>query len=157
MDPTSWDTLPLRYSKERFVAEYPWFFLVTDAPVLLPAGTNEATSDDASLPPPPSETRVFALPIPRESILVGRSQEAQVAIGDARISRRHAEFVTRDGTLALRDLGSRHGTFIDHVRLAPETLASVIPSAVVSFAYYEFRVVTAERCWEWLRSRDNKR
>lgn len=156
MENAHWDTVPLRYSKEQFAGAYPWFFLVTEAPVLLPAGSTEATSDDASLPPPPTETRVFALPIPRESILVGRSHDAVVAIGDARISRQHAEFVTREGALALRDLGSRHGTFLDHVRLTPNELTSVLPGAVVSFAYYEFRVLTAERCWEWLRTRESR-
>jgi pSer/pThr/pTyr-binding forkhead associated (FHA) protein len=153
----SWDTLPLRFSREEFAVEFPWFFLVTDAPVLLPAGSTEATSDDASLPPPPSETRVFPLPVPRESILVGRGHDAEVAIGDARISRRHAEFITSAGALMVRDLGSRHGTFVDHVRLAPDELTAVLPGAVVAFAYYEFRVLNAERCWEWLRTREDSR
>jgi pSer/pThr/pTyr-binding forkhead associated (FHA) protein len=152
LEPVSWDTLPLRFTKDRFVQQFPWFFLVTDAPVQLPAGAGDATSDDAALPPPPSETRVFALPVPRESILVGRGHEAEVAIGDARISRRHAEFVTREDYLALRDLESRHGTFVDHRRILPNELAAVLPGSVIAFAYYEFRVLTADRCWEWVRA-----
>lgn len=151
LEPVSWDTLPLRFTKDRFVQQFPWFFLVTDAPVQLPAGAGDATSDDAALPPPPSETRVFALPIPRESILVGRGHEAEVAIGDARISRRHAEFVTSADGLALRDLDSRHGSFIDHKRIVANELTPVLPGAVIAFAYYEFRVLTAERCWDWVR------
>lgn len=157
LEPVSWDTLPLRFTKDRFVQQFPWFFLVTDAPVQLPAGAADATSDDAALPPPPSETRVFALPIPRESILVGRGHEAEVAIGDARISRRHAELVTRTDGLTLRDLDSRHGTFIDHKRIPPNEPTLVLPGAVIAFAYYEFRVLTAERCWDWVHEQANAR
>lgn len=35
------------------------------------------------------------------------------------ISRRHAEIDWADGTLSIRDLGSRNGTFVNNVRLEP--------------------------------------
>jgi signal transduction histidine kinase len=67
----------------------------------------------------PDRGRAFALP-EREPQLLGRSTEA-LHLTDATVSRRHAE-LTPDGGAhgtiwTLRDLESRHGTFVNGVRL----------------------------------------
>jgi signal transduction histidine kinase len=64
----------------------------------------------------PDRGRAFTLP-EREPQLLGRSSEA-LHLTDATVSRRHAELTPDDGTWTLRDLGSRHGTFVNGVRLA---------------------------------------
>ena len=50
-------------------------------------------------------------------IVVGRSPEAGLSLPDSEISRRHARFETDAGTVFVRDLGSRNGTFLNGRRL----------------------------------------
>jgi signal transduction histidine kinase len=64
----------------------------------------------------PDRGRAFPLP-DREPQLVGRSTEA-LDLTDASISRRHAELTPDAGAWTLRDLGSRHGTFVNGVRIS---------------------------------------
>lgn len=53
---------------------------------------------------------------------VGRSGEADVALPDASMSRRHAELVVDGGTITVRDLGSRNGTWVNGVRVTEAVL-----------------------------------
>ena len=46
------------------------------------------------------------------SVQIGRSQSCEVVLADPKCSRRHAVLYTLDGCLALRDLGSRNGTWV---------------------------------------------
>ena len=64
----------------------------------------------------PDRGRAFPLP-PHEPQLVGRSTEA-LDLTDPSISRRHAELTPDGGRWTLRDLGSRHGTFVNGVRIS---------------------------------------
>ena len=52
--------------------------------------------------------------------VVGRSSEADVALSDPEVSRRHATFQAARGILYLTDLGSRNGTFLQGKKLAGE-------------------------------------
>lgn len=63
----------------------------------------------------PDAGRVLRLP-EREPQLIGRSSEA-IELTDATISRRHAELTPDAGRWLVRDLSSRHGTFVNGVRL----------------------------------------
>ncbi|MBI5536210.1 MAG: GGDEF domain-containing protein [Deltaproteobacteria bacterium] len=57
------------------------------------------------------------------SMIIGRSELANVQVEDDGISRKHAEIVELDGTYILRDLGSTNGTVCNGVRLTdPITL-----------------------------------
>ncbi len=50
------------------------------------------------------------LPLSEGEHVIGRSDDAEVRIPAARISRRHARIVVRDGHAYLEDLGSKNGT-----------------------------------------------
>jgi pSer/pThr/pTyr-binding forkhead associated (FHA) protein len=49
----------------------------------------------------------------RLPLTIGRGEEADLPIADRWVSRLHCEIFERDGALALRDLGSRHGTQVN--------------------------------------------
>jgi pSer/pThr/pTyr-binding forkhead associated (FHA) protein len=55
------------------------------------------------------EFRTAAFPV-----VVGRSSEADVTLTDRWVSRRHCVIDQRDGRLVVRDLGSKHGTLVNH-------------------------------------------
>lgn len=47
--------------------------------------------------------------------IVGRSEEADLVLGDSGVSRKHAEFVEKDDNIVIRDLDSTNGIFVnDH-------------------------------------------
>lgn len=49
--------------------------------------------------------------------VLGRDEGCDVVVRDDRVSRRHAEIVAADGSVAIRDLGSTNGTFVDGRRI----------------------------------------
>lgn len=52
--------------------------------------------------------------------LIGRSSECHLRLGCPRVSRMHCELIVRDGHVAVRDLGSRNGTFVNDDRVLTE-------------------------------------
>ena len=62
----------------------------------------------------------------RLPVLVGKlKSRAQILLSDASVSRIHARFVEQEGRIALIDLNSTNGTFINGVRLEQEEVASL--------------------------------
>ena len=53
---------------------------------------------------------------------IGRGNSAGVRIDDRWTSRRHCELQDADGRILVRDLGSRHGTFVNGQPVAEKTL-----------------------------------
>lgn len=62
---------------------------------------------------------------------VGRLSTGDVAVDDASISRNHAIITVRAGKVALRDLGSKNGTYVADKRIAADT--EVAPDTPIRF------------------------
>jgi predicted component of type VI protein secretion system len=61
--------------------------------------------------------------LPREGeVVLGRSRECAVRLGDADTSRRHAKIVCSGGRFVLHDLGSTNGTFVNGERIGEREL-----------------------------------
>jgi uncharacterized protein DUF4388/FHA domain-containing protein len=61
--------------------------------------------------------------LPREgTVVLGRSRECEVRLGDADTSRRHAKIVCSGGRFVLHDLGSTNGTFVNGERVGEREL-----------------------------------
>jgi len=54
----------------------------------------------------------------------GRHPESDIFLDDITVSRRHAEFVTRDKVTTVRDVGSLNGTYVNRERIDEATLSS---------------------------------
>lgn len=72
-------------------------------------------------------------------LLIGRSQEADMWIGDDGVSRKHARFVREDTTYVLEDLNSANGTFVQGERITRRILKDgdqiqLGPSAIFRFS-----------------------
>ncbi|MEO1085346.1 MAG: FHA domain-containing protein, partial [Acidobacteriota bacterium] len=84
---------------------------------------------------------VWRTPISSYPFVVGRRAGVSLHLTSPEISGHHAELVTRDGLLWVRDLGSKNGSFVNEEPLEAETrLAS---GDVLRFANREFRLVSA--------------
>jgi pSer/pThr/pTyr-binding forkhead associated (FHA) protein len=55
-------------------------------------------------------------------VIVGRSSQADVRLNDRWVSRRHCEIDQIDGRVVLRDLGARHGTYVNGNRVSEAVL-----------------------------------
>ena len=54
----------------------------------------------------------------------GRHPESDIFLDDITVSRRHAEFVTRDKVTTVRDVGSLNGTYVNRERIEEARLSS---------------------------------
>ena len=61
----------------------------------------------------PPRSPGYRLDLGSATVTIGRSSTAQIQFDDPSLSRRHAEFITQEGPLRVRDLGSRNGTFVN--------------------------------------------
>lgn len=80
--------------------------------------------------------RVMLMDLP---LKIGRGNVTAVSINQPSISRLHAEVNNIDGCMAIRDCGSRNGTFVNHQRIMSPTVLH--PGDFVHLGSCEFRVV----------------
>lgn len=71
--------------------------------------------------------------------LIGR--EGDIALSDGKISRRHAQITSAEGTLSLEDLGSTNGTSVDGVKLSNGERRTLVGGELISFGGFEVRLV----------------
>ena len=77
--------------------------------------------------------------IRQDRVIVGRDRSAHLRVPSRSVSRQHCEFVSEDGAVVLRDLGSSNGTFVNRERVQE---AELTPGALVSIgpAVFAFRI-----------------
>jgi hypothetical protein len=86
------------------------------------------TPAETPAPSPPREVVTLTLegrahPITAQSMVIGRSRECDLRVGDGNASRRHAEVVRQGETYYVVDLGSTNGTELNGRRVTRERLA----------------------------------
>jgi hypothetical protein len=64
------------------------------------------------------------LEIPEGDFVIGRSPECQLALDDARVSRRHAVLRATPSGVLVEDLGSRNGVSVNGVKIAGQQLCT---------------------------------
>ncbi len=74
--------------------------------------------------------------------VVGRNPSADVRITDQWVSRVHCQLYDLDGTLAVRDLGSTHGTFLNGVNVAESV---VMPGDTLTLGMTRLKVAYKRR------------
>jgi len=57
-------------------------------------------------------------------VLLGRSESADIRLDDRWLSRNHCEIDIIDGELIIRDLGSKHGTYVNESQIDETTIES---------------------------------
>ena len=108
---------------------------------------------DGGGPPEPGIVKLFSCERPvfevmpsRGPLVIGRDTACDIAIIDARASRRHAELTFDGERWNVRDLGSRNGTFLDGERIEG-TVAAAADEAVLSVGNTSFSSrPTCRRC-----------
>jgi hypothetical protein len=63
-------------------------------------------------------------PLEAAIVQAGRHPESAIFLDDITVSRRHAEFVTRDQVTTVRDVGSLNGTYVNRTRIEEARLSS---------------------------------
>ena len=89
-----------------------------------PAAAVSPAAEPASLivtDPGGHRTRVSIHPLP---FLIGRQPQSHMILRDSRVSRSHARIVFEHGGYVLEDTGSRHGTFVNGLRVERQPLAN---------------------------------
>ncbi len=72
-------------------------------------------------------------------LLLGRCPQSDLHVHDTWVSRRHCELVAVDDGLLVRDVGSKHGTFVNHEQVEQkllrdgDTLSVGLTNLVVSY------------------------
>lgn len=81
-------------------------------------GTEDGGASLVVVDPNGRRARVPLHPFP---FRIGRSPDNHLVLRDSRISRNHAQIVSRDGRCVLEDLGSRHGVWLNGERVERPT------------------------------------
>lgn len=75
-----------------------------------------------------------------EFAAIGRAAECQVCLLHETVSRRHASVSDKHGRWFITDLASRHGTFVNGVRLEPNAPAALAGDDLLRIGPWTFRV-----------------
>lgn len=70
------------------------------------------------------ETTRGAFRLERECLTTGRHPDGDIVLDDPSVARQHAEFRRHGEAYRIRDLGSLHGTYVNHERVEDAMLTS---------------------------------
>ena len=79
------------------------------------------------------------VPAPDKTTVLGRSSQTDVVLGDEAVSRRHCTISAHQGTWFIEDLGSRHGTYVQSVKLTAGERMPLRHGDVVGVGPWMFR------------------
>lgn len=71
---------------------------------------------------------------------IGRSPDCQLKVASNQISRRHCQIVIREMSVAIKDLGSANGTFVNGRQIPPEVEVPLTPGTRVALGPLQFSV-----------------
>ena len=158
-------TLALSLTREQFRARFQCFFLCADLGVgrsTRPQRTEAFVADEKTesyAGPMPGSP--FAAPVVKvqetfpSMIMLGRTLNNDIVVGDTSISKFHAFFRVGPATIEVADAGSRNGTFVGDQQLEPKQMQRLRPGDRVRFARLAFQLLDAPSCWDWLvKARD---
>ncbi len=154
-------TLALSLTREQFGRRFDCFFLCADLEVgksTRPQRTEVFNGEE------PTETyggplpgSPFAAPLVKvqdtfpSMIMLGRTLNNDLVVGDTSLSKFHAFFrVAPGGLVEVADAGSRNGTFVGADKLVPKQMTRLRPGDRVRFARLAFQLLDASACWGWL-------
>lgn len=72
--------------------------------------------------------------------VIGRSEGCEIALVEETVSRRHAAIRHRGSHWMLEDLGSRHGTFVNSIKIAPGQATALGEGDLIRIGPWMFRV-----------------
>lgn len=85
----------------------------------------------------------------QEETLIGRSEDAEINITDARISRHHLKICVAEGHAVIEDLGSTNGTFVNGERITRQALQNGDKVHISSNTLFKFALGdAAERMFQ---------
>ncbi len=85
-----------------------------------------------------------------QALTVGRASSQDVSLPDSTVSLRHAEVWRDDSDAWVRDLGSRHGSHVNGVRLEPEQPLPLRPGDLLQVGRVRLQLigqVEVDRAW----------
>jgi EAL domain-containing protein (putative c-di-GMP-specific phosphodiesterase class I) len=85
--------------------------------------------------------KTWVIPVEPVPFRIGRQRDCQLLLNSPSVSRAHAELYLCEEGLAVRDLGSTNGTFLNGVRLGSEV--RIHSGDILHFGEVEFRVEVA--------------
>jgi pSer/pThr/pTyr-binding forkhead associated (FHA) protein len=72
--------------------------------------------------------------------IIGRSPDCQLKVASNQISRRHCQIFVRQDSVAIKDLGSANGTFVNGRRVPPEVEVPLTPGTRIMLGPLQFTV-----------------
>lgn len=153
-------TLALSLTRDQFRSRFECYFLCADLGVgksTRPQRTEAFVADEKTesyTGPMPGSP--FAAPLVKvqeqfpSMIMLGRTLNNDIVIGDTSISKFHAFFRVGPASVEVADAGSRNGTFVGDKKLAAKQMERLRPGDHVRFARLAFQLLDAPACWDWL-------
>ncbi|MGI9013775.1 MAG: SpoIIE family protein phosphatase [Phycisphaerales bacterium] len=79
-----------------------------------------------------------------QQVVIGRGVDCRIALPDPSVSREHASITSRSGLWYLRDLGSRHGTFLNAVQIQADAAHPIQDGDLVRIGPWTMRIDIGE-------------